>query len=375
MPDVSGSGRRHVLFLGGYDSTKVSRIRAIAEGLSRHDFLVTEYNAPLRFPHAARVGLVRRPWMAFSFVLALVRSWLRLARSARGTPPPDLVLVPYPAQFDVLLARLLFPRTRLAADLMVFLADTVRDRRGLELVARTAGLFDRLAMHTSDIILLDTEEHRQLVPRRHQHKCVVVPVGATAEWFVRGDPPGARATGTTASIVFFGLFTPLQGTATIATALCTLARRGVPFTATVVGNGQDAPAFDRLVDGLGNIRRIDWLDEPGLRQEVGRHDICLGIFGTTPKALRVVPQKVALGAASGCALVTSDTDPQRRLLGGTARLVPPGDPAALADELERLLKDPQALQQLRIAASALARERFAPEAIVTALVGKLGGMQ
>ena len=38
---------------------------------------------------------------------------------------------------------------------------------------------------------------------------------------------------------------------------------------------------------------------------VAGHDVCLGIFGTGDKALRVVPNKVFQGAAAGCAIVTS----------------------------------------------------------------------
>ena len=66
---------------------------------------------------------------------------------------------------------------------------------------------------------------------------------------------------------------------------------------------------------------------------VAGHDVCLGIFGTGDKALRVVPNKVFQGAAAGCAIVTSDTAPQRRALGDAAVLVPPGDPEALAAAL------------------------------------------
>ena len=44
---------------------------------------------------------------------------------------------------------------------------------------------------------------------------------------------------------------------------------------------------------------------------VASHDVCLGIFGDTDKALSVVPTKVYQGAAAGCAVVTSDTAPHR----------------------------------------------------------------
>jgi SAM-dependent methyltransferase len=112
-------------------------------------------------------------------------------------------------------------------------------------------------------------------------------------------------------------------------------------------------------------------DLPGL---VASHDVCLGIFGTGDKALRVVPNKVFQGAAAGCAIVTSDSAPQRRTLGAAAVLVPPGDPEALAAALLRLAGDRADLARLRRAAHDLAQQRFAPGQVVGPLVCKLAAL-
>ncbi len=85
----------------------------------------------------------------------------------------------------------------------------------------------------------------------------------------------------------------------------------------------------------------------------------------------MVPNKVFQGAAAGCAIVTSDTAPQRRALAGAAILVPPGDPDALAAALLRLAGDRGELARLRQQARAVAPEQFVPEQIVLPLIGKL----
>ncbi len=86
----------------------------------------------------------------------------------------------------------------------------------------------------------------------------------------------------------------------------------------------------------------------------------------------MVPNKVFQGAAAGCAIVTSDTAPQRRALAGAGVLVPPGDPDALAAALLRLAGDRGELARLRRQARTLAEEQFMPEQIVTPLVKELG---
>lgn len=67
------------------------------------------------------------------------------------------------------------------------------------------------------------------------------------------------------------------------------------------------------------------------------HDIALGIFSSTPKGLHVVPNKVYQSMAAECAVITSDTSPQRRALGNDVVYVAPNNPRALADAIASLI--------------------------------------
>ena len=68
----------------------------------------------------------------------------------------------------------------------------------------------------------------------------------------------------------------------------------------------------------------------------------LGIFGTSAKAARVIPNKAFQALATATPLITADTPAARELLedGRDALLVPPGNPEALAEAIRRLASEP-----------------------------------
>ncbi|MGH3714113.1 MAG: glycosyltransferase, partial [Micromonosporaceae bacterium] len=173
------------------------------------------------------------------------------------------------------------------------------------------------------------------------------------------DEPGAGPL----RAIFVGLFTPLHGAPTIGEALAALAGDH-RIEVTMVGTGQDYQECRRLAAGNPRVTWRDWVPGDELPDLVASHDVCLGIFGTTDKALRVVPTKVYQGAAAGSAVVTSDTPPQRAALGDGAVFVPPGDGVALAEALRRLAADRTVLAKLRAAARDIAVARFTAPASV-----------
>jgi glycosyltransferase involved in cell wall biosynthesis len=351
-----------VLVFGTYDTSTHPRVATIAEGLRANGVDVSECNAPLDLPTADRVAALARPSRIPAVLARIARRWLTLARLARQQPKPDVVIVGYMGHFDVHLARLLFRGTPIVLDHLIGASDTARDRRldgGFR--AGLMRMIDSSALRAADVVLVDTDEHLAALPVRYRDRAVVVPVGAPGAWFAE---PSTSDTGPL-RVVFFGLYTPLQGAPVIGAALARLA--GEPIVVTMVGHGQDEAAT-RAAATNPAVTWLNWVPSADLPALVAGHDVCLGIFGTGVKALRVVPNKVFQGAAAGCAVVTSDTAPQRRALGDAAVLVPPGDPAALADALRALAADRLELARLRVAAHRLATTRFAPDQVVGSLL-------
>ncbi|MDP9116130.1 MAG: glycosyltransferase, partial [Actinomycetota bacterium] len=355
-PDIGRNypgGRVRVLGFGTYDVARHPRAGVLLDGLRAHGDEVVELNEPLGFSTAERVAMLARPWLAYRLVCRLLVRWTTLVRRrisirtawpAEGGTTIDAVIVGYLGQFDVLLARLLFPRTRIVLDLLILAADTASDRgerSGPKL--RLLSWLDSLAIRCADVIVVDTEEHRQLLRPDAWGKVVVVAVGAPPRWFGDGGASERPPAGPL-RVAFFGLYTPLQGARVIGAALDLLAaettRAGTEELAvTMIGTGQDYQATRTAAAANRSVTWLEWLDPDQLPGLIATHHVCLGVFGTSPKALRVVPNKVYQGAAAGCAIVTSATEPQRRALADDAIFVPPGDPVALCAALTALARD------------------------------------
>jgi glycosyltransferase involved in cell wall biosynthesis len=252
-------------------------------------------------------------------------------------------------------------------DHLIFAAGTAADRGVDDRVrARVLGALDSAALGAADVVVVDTAEHAEQAGEDVLERTVVVPVGAPAAWYdAAGTAAGAGADAPSdpPSMIFYGLFTPLQGTVTLARALREVHERGHALDVTLVGTGQDHDEVRTILAGVPGITWHDWVAHDELPALVASHDVGLGIFGDTPKGLRVVPNKVYQSLAAGCAVVTSDTAPQRRALGDDALFVAPGDAAALADALSELLADPQRVTRLRAAARDRAQD-FTARAVV-----------
>ena len=364
-----------LLFFGTYDASAHPRVAVLRDGLRALGEqrgpaapVVRECNVALGLSTAERVGMLANPVLLPRLAWRVARCWWRLiqssARYRRPGQRPDAVVVGYLGHFDVLLARRLFPDVPVVLDHLVGASDTATDRgvpAGLR--QRLLRALDEAALGAADIVVVDTDEHRDALPPAARRRAVVVAVGAPREWYAARRPDQEEAEAL--RVIFFGLFTPLQGTPVIGAALAALA--GDPIEATMVGTGQDHAETRRLAAPNPRVRWLDWVSPGELPALVAKHDVCLGIFGTGGKAARVVPNKIFQGAATGAALVTADTPPQRRVLGAAAVLVPPGDPQALADALRSLAWDREWLAKVRAAARTLADEHFTPERVVEPL--------
>lgn len=351
-----------VCFFGTFDEDTHPRVQVLRQGLQSWGVDCTVVNAPLGLSTEERVAIARRPRTAGVLLGRIAKSWSSLIRQRVRSGRSDVVLVGYLGHFDVHLARLLYPRAHIVLDHTVGLADTAADRRMSRMVQRLLGWVDAAALRRADTVVCDTEEQLATLSRRAAEKAIIVPVGATLEWAVAGERAMAARKrsanrqrvsvggGDTAvlermsrplSIVFAGVYTPLHGTSVIADALASMLDDGVPIRVTMIGVGQEYDYVRSTLGAYRDVTFLDWVGAADLPDVVASHDVTLGIFGDSPKAQRVVPNKVYQGVAARTVVVTSDTPPQRRVLADGAEFVQPGDSAALDKTLRELVNDPQ----------------------------------
>jgi glycosyltransferase involved in cell wall biosynthesis len=197
---------------------------------------------------------------------------------------------------------------------------------------------ERRQFAVADLVVADTTGHADYfhdvlgVPRA---RLLVLPVGADESVF-RPVPPRTLAHDERVRLLFYGSFIRLHGVPTIVAALRDYA--GPPMHCRFIGEGpmraQAEAALRELDPARVDVEFEDWLAFEALPERIAAADIVLGIFGTTPKALRVVPNKVYQALAAGRPVITADTpayDESFRTVDPAAiGFVPPGDASALS---------------------------------------------
>jgi glycosyltransferase involved in cell wall biosynthesis len=284
----------------------------------------------------------RQNWSAGPVAAArLALAELRLLRRPREEF--DAVLVGYPGHFDLPAARRTARGRPVVFNPLVSLSDTLVADRGRfrdgSLPARTLSRIDRRALRSADLVVADTRANAErlaeladLPPERIE----VCFVGAEERLFNPSRAPEEPFTA-----LFVGKLIPLHGLETILAA----ARSEPDLHFRIVGSGQ----LESLVqERPENVEWVPWVEYERLPAELHRAGCALGIFGTSDKAMRVIPNKAFQALACGTPLVTADTPAARELLvhDESALLVPAGEPEALAAALRTLRADPELAQRL-----------------------------
>jgi glycosyltransferase involved in cell wall biosynthesis len=199
------------------------------------------------------------------------------------------------------------------------------------------GLFQQ-----ADLVIADTRLHARFFIdtfRLDPDKVRVVYVGADDAVF----KPVDVAARSPIEVLFYGSFLALQGPEIIVDAAMEIKNKEIQWV--LLGSGDLKPRLESRAQGLPNIRFEPWIAYEQLPRRLAQAHILLGIFGTTPKAAMVIPNKVFQSMATGRPLITrlSEAYPKQVRDSGIIGWVPAGDAHALAAQVSQMAADPHGL--------------------------------
>jgi glycosyltransferase involved in cell wall biosynthesis len=287
MQTVKSNGPRKICYILSYRLPDYVRSKSLVKALNRMSGTVL-----------LEAVNTSRGWRRYVETLA------RLIRCRLGERPAFYILG-FRGYEIFWIVRLLTAGSVLVLDHMMSPYDSLLNERK---AFRKGGLlekfvygYERGILRSSDIVLTDTESHRQYfaglfgIP---PEKIIAVPVGTDEEAF-RPHPRAESGVNGLFHVFFYGSFLPLHGIPVILEAARLL--HGKPVHFIIAGGkrpGEDPLPADR--PSLANVTHRGWVPYEELPDMAARADLCLGgPFGNTGQARRVITGKTFQFLAMG----------------------------------------------------------------------------
>ncbi len=363
-----------VCYFGTYSMEEgYPRNRVIIEGLKKNGVNVTECHEDFWKDTSQKLEGVKAGRGLIKPLFRLLITYSKLISKFRQIGYYDALIVGYAGHIDIFLAKLLnlFRKKPVIFDAFLSLYDTAAMDRKIvhprSFKAKLLKLIDTWSCRLADAVLLDTQAHVDYfvtefgLPAR---KFYAVPVGSSLTEKIPLNPPllkgeiwGLKGDRMNFNVLYFGSYIPLHGVDVILEAAKMLedyennpptpplekgGRGGIVFT--LIGTGQLLSEIKELASRLGlkNINFIDrFVSEDELTCYIMAADICLGVFGQTDKAARVIPCKVYNCLALGKPLITMLSPATEGVLTHRENVFfcRQGDPAALSEAILSLKND------------------------------------
>jgi len=340
-------------FFGAYDP-RYPRHNVIKQGLVMNKAEVSECWLPPRYKF----------WLRYP---------LFLFRYPRHCKKNDFFFVPEFCQKDVPLAKIL---SLLSSARLVF--DPLAPRYETKIMdwkrksadswqARWNFKIDRWAFKLSDIVLADTQAHKEYYCQKYglaPDKVAVLPVGFDDSLFLSSK---AKDRNKRFTVLFYGSYLPLHGVEVMIQAAKILFAKEPSIQFRLVGSGQTLPRAKALATELNchNIYFEDWIPQEKLPEKISSADLCLGIFGKTEKAKRVVPHKIFQALAMKTPVITARTPAVEEFFSHRENIFLCSEPFpdSLAEAILELKGDEVLRKEIAENGHNLVRKSFAPAAI------------
>lgn len=286
-----------VLYFGTYRAN-YSRNQIMIEGLRSNGVEVIECHVPLWQGIEDRIQIASGGWIKPSFWWRVISTYFNLIGKFLKCRNFDVMVVGYPGQFDIFIAKLLsiISHKPLAWDVFMSIY-LIALERGLNKHKFTLFLIhtiESLAVKLPQILIIDTDEYRQWLCKHYhisENKVHLVPTGADDRIFTP-QKIAFREQGKF-RVIYFGAYIKNHGVEYIIQAANFLKDKDdIEFL--MIGDGPELNNAIDLTDkyGLHNVQFIKWVDKAELVQYIAHSDVCLGAFGETPQSLMTIQNKI-----------------------------------------------------------------------------------
>ncbi|MEX0656426.1 MAG: glycosyltransferase [Nitrosopumilaceae archaeon] len=262
----------------------------------------------------------------------------------------DIMIIPWRGIITLPLAKIIHKKPIIYFPAFSIYDTLVNDRKKMKqgsLKAKFVHFVDKLACKWSDLIVLESTEEIQYFCKEFglpQEKFRQCPLTADESIFY---PINKEKNSNKFTVLFFGSFIPLHGIDVIVKAAAILQNKdNIVFK--ICGDGQTKPEIEKLIveQKLKNIELLGIVSKNTLLEDIHSSDVCLGIFGNTEKAKKVLTNKVFQILASKKPLITMESPTANECHLEDKKnciLVPPANPQKLADAILFLKNDPNKL--------------------------------
>ncbi len=337
-----------VCYFGTYRQ-EYSRNQIMIEGLRQAGVEVIECHEALWHGIEDRIQAASGKWIRPAFVWRVFHTYRELLKKYRKVGYYDIMVVGYPGQLDVFLARLLtwLRHKPLVWDIfmsiyLIFLEREL-DKRS-PITATILRCLEWTVSRLPDQLIIDTSEYVTWFGKKYgipARRFRLVPTGADERIFhpvvqqsIENQP---------FRVVYYGTFIRNHGVENIIEAAHLLsADPTIHFE--LIGDGPEREKVQALAVhyALDNVTFINWLGKPDLMERVAMGDVCLGAFGETPQSLMTIQNKIYEGMAMAKPVITGASPAVCQTLkhGENVFLCDRKNPQALAEAIQKLKDDP-----------------------------------
>lgn len=356
IPDQDESNKKlTVCYFGTYRQNYV-RNEVMIAGLRTQGVDVFECHVPLWTGVEDRVAVASGGWLSVPFARRLLSTYSRLIRQFFRLPRYDVLIVGYPGQFDVYLAKILHwltgRRQPIVLDILMSL-HLIATERGLvarhPVSGRLIYFLEKWGLKAADYLITDTSEYLDYYVAKYQldaTKFFFVPLGVDDRlYFPRERSSQPAPEPEKFEVIYYGTFIPLHGVDTILQAAARLQDRDPTIHFSFYGEGQEKEKAVALAANLGlqNVDFLGWIDKNLLPEKIAAADVCLGVFGNTKQSRCTIQNKIWEGLMMQRPVITGDSPTVRESLlhGQELYLVERQNPVSLADGLQTLKENPE----------------------------------